>query len=449
MSTLHTITRGVVWNTAATIGLKIISLGTLLIILRNLTLYQYGQVELTLATITTVGLITLPAISSVALADIGVELGHKNFARAKGLYRSFITLQIGLSFVACAVAYLATVVAAPFFGGQSVPLFLVSLALVVIGTTRNAMTTLMQANLAYASQSLFTMLEEFIKFLAVAAFIFIFHLGPYAVLLSIICSQILTQLLYSPRIFALYRQWGASTERVSLFAFLDAHGRWSIISGYAGTLSQTMRPWIIKAMLGTEAVAVFSVAWGLISQIIALVPIAGVVTPLLPQTLAEPARFRLLLEKAMKYQFLAYVVAAMGTFFVFPIIVNLFFPKYFAALPLFKVLLLMLIPISLDLFTPAFQALKAQRNMFFATVGKIILTAVCMAVGALAGGLIGVGVGLFVMQMLYIFGRYRRLQKLVPDFRVSLRDLLHFDQYDTMVLSMVRRRFDRVLSFLT
>jgi O-antigen/teichoic acid export membrane protein len=451
MTTVQVISRGVTWNVISTIGVKLISFGTLFVILRELTLYQYGQVELTLASITTVSLFALPAIVAVAVADIGVEIGKKDFARTKGLFLSFARLHTSLGLLTfIVVAAVVYFFGAFFFGQASTSLFLVALLLVLTGTVRNCVTTLLQLHLAFRAQSLFSISEEVIKCLTILVLVLIFHLGPYAVVLAIICSQALTQMLFVPFVWGLYQKWGPSEATViSLIQFLTPHARWSILTGFASTFSQTMRPWLVKVLLGTEAVALFSVTFGLLSQLTALVPIQDVLSPILPQALVDSARFRLLLEKGMRYQFIAYVIAGIGALITFPVIVHFFFPKYQPVLPLFRVLLLAIIPMSFDLFSPIFLALKAQKNMFFATLGKILFYSICLPVGAWLGGLTGLVLGFVVATSLYIYERYRVVQRIVPGFRVVFWDFFVFDQYDTMLLNMLKRRFLAMIAIFT
>lgn len=455
MNHLQTITRGVTWNTLAIVGTKSITFATLFIILSRLSLFEYGLTELVLASISVVSLLTLPALIPVAIADIGVEISNRNYARVKGLFLSFSKLHMLLALVACVFASGAAYFGFMVFGTDSVKIFMLAIALVFLGSLRNIYTALMQAHLAFRAQSVFTVLEEVAKLAALLVFVWQLSWGAYGLIAAIVLSKVAVLTLYAPHMRTLYRRWGSvAPEKRSMLSFITPHARWSVLNNGAGSLVQNVRPWLIKTFLGTEAVALFAVAWGLVLQVMSFVPLSTVISPILPQSMGEPHNFKMLLEKGIRYQLIGNVLAGIGAAAVFPVIVYVLFPAYIPSIPLFWWLLVLLVPIAFDsFFASAFLALKAQKNMFIATTLKLVLTLVLLPLGALVGsffgqGLYGLAAGFMLVQVFYVAERYRQLAHLVLGFKIAPRDFVTFDEYDVVVLNEIRRKWSFLRRYL-
>ena len=203
----------------------------------------------------------------------------------------------------------------------------------------------------------------------------------------------------------------------------------------APQVGKSIRLWIIQRMLGTEAVGIYAVAIGLIGHTIALAPLGSVIAPILPQYVQDRERFTRLLNKGMKYQLIAYLTIGGIGFFVFPPILLRIFPDYAPAMPLFQIMLFGLVPVALiSIFTPAFFALKLQKNFFYSMVFKTIVS-IAFTYGLIVMfGIWGLAYEYILTSVVYGAERMRVLRKHIPDVRFDSRHFISFDNDDRLLI---------------
>ncbi len=217
------------------------------------------------------------------------------------------------------------------------------------------------------------------------------------------------------------------------------HGKWGVASNYLNSFSQNMRIWIIKFFLGTEAVGLFSLASGLVSHTSSLIPLGQVMSSIIPQYAQDTNRFYSIITKSIKYQLLAYLLLGVVAFFAFPPIIIWLFPNYASALPLFKGMLLILIPSSFaTIFNPVFFTLKAQKSLFFATTLRAIFIAVLAPISIILFHQAGIVVEYITTAFFYSAERYRVLKKLLPGFSLNVKKFFTMDDEDKMVLQRIK-----------
>jgi O-antigen/teichoic acid export membrane protein len=214
-------------------------------------------------------------------------------------------------------------------------------------------------------------------------------------------------------------------------------------------VGKTARLWVIQRLLGHEAVGLYSVAIGLIGHTMALVPLSSIVAPMLPQYVHDRQRFTKLLNKAMKYQFLAYLAVGVVGFFVFPPVLQWLFPSYAAAMPLFRIMLIGLVPVAfISVLTPAFFALKLQKSFFFSMVFKTVVSIVFTFGLVVMFGIFGLAYEYIFTSLVYGFERLRTLRKHVPGISISRTYLFTFDDDDRLLIRKSFNFFYKTSSFL-
>lgn len=431
---------GAIWTTASTLIVKVVSLLTIFITLRALTVYEYGVAELVIAAVGFFSIFQLPGLASVVVADMGVLKGKGDIAKAKGIYWSFLKLSGVMAALASAVLFFGAEAIASFYPEHIAGYFRIlafTFPLSVVGTAYGA---LFSVTFRYSEQSVSSFLQEFFKLIILSVCIFVFDLKVEAILLGMIGGQAFTFLVQFPSALRAYRSLGNIPPiSYSMWRTIYEHGKWSVFSTYLGSFGNNIRTYIIKVFLGTEAVAVFAVAVGLIGHTSALVPIGNVVTPIIPQYISDKARFLRIISKAIKYQVIGYVLIGFFALFVFPPIIVWMFPKYEIAMPLYRVMLFSLIPLGImSVFTTIFFAYKAQKSLFFAVVLKTVYFSVFTGLFAWWFGISGVAYAYILTVFLYTIERYRQVKKLVPAYRFSFKDLVSFDELDRVILGKFR-----------
>jgi len=193
-------------------------------------------------------------------------------------------------------------------------------------------------------------------------------------------------------------------------------------------------------MLSTEAVGLFSIATSLISHTVSLLPLSTIIAPVIPQYVHQRERFYRIINKAIKYQIIGFTVVGIVAFFVFPPIIISLFPNYAASVPLFKVMLLVLIPLSFAvIFTPTFFALKKQKSLFFATILQTTLILIFAPLFISVFGIMGIVYEFILTTALFVVERYILLRKLLPDLHLSLKNFITIDAEDYVILNKIVR----------
>ncbi len=437
MSIVNTVGRGVAWNTVSTIVAKVVIFANVFIILRTLTVYDYGLSQLVLSVISTISIFLLPGLNSVIIADMGAERTRGEFGKMKALFLQFLSLNMLLGIVAWAALFFFADRAAALAGNPAIgTLIKISSFSLLVTPFRVVSTMLATIELRYFDQALYTNLEEFVKFVALCFLFFAFDMGVYGLLYAIVISQFVTVLLYLPRSLSAYRVFGRShaEDPHAFWRMLQDHRKWGVANSYLGTLASTVQIWIIRFFLGTEAVGLFSFAEGIYSQVTAFLPLGSVLAPLLPRYVDQSTEFIRYVKSAVKAQLILCVPLLVATFVGLPILI-LIFPKYGPAVPIMLGLMWSIFPAAVvAVYAPAFAALKSQYAFFWSTVWKIIFTVIGTALGVYVWGVPGIGIGSTLILLASMIERTLRLQGVLPEFTLSVSELFDFDPHERMLI---------------
>lgn len=439
-SILRTASEGTLWTSGGTIILKVIGLVTIFLILHRLSVYEYGLVQLVLSIIPLFSIFVLPGMSSVVVADMGVARGKGDHGEVRAIFLNYFLLQSLLAVCAWAIVFFGADIIANYYKGQVSGLLKIISFSFLISPFRGSIQIALRVYLKFFQQSLYTVIEEFLKLLLVVLFFFVFHISVPGVLLAAVFAEAFTVLIMSIPFFKIYHDFSKAPilEKKAFWNLLYFHGKWGLFTSYLNSFGQNMRLWIIKFILGTEAVGLFSVASGLLSHTASLIPISGILAPIIPQYVEQKERFYRLVTKGVKYQLLSSVVVGIVAFFVFPLFIVLLFPNYAQSMPLFKIMIFAIIPMSFGTITSAFFALKAQKNLFYATLYRTVLIIIFSPLFIVLFGLPGVAYELILTLSLFAMERIVVLRKLLPDIKIDLRSFFLVDNEDRFLLQRIQ-----------
>jgi O-antigen/teichoic acid export membrane protein len=451
MSVVKTVGTGLAWNTTAMLVGKIIVFVNVFLILQHLTVYEYGLSELVLSVISTVGIFLLPGLSSAIIADLGAERARGEYGRMKALFLQFVSFNVLLACIAWALLFFGSDTAAAWAGNPTIGYLLKFASFQLLTSPFRTVSTMLAAvELRYADQSLYGTFEEIFKLGNLALFFLVLHRGIDGLLLSIVCSQALTILLYAPRTLSAARIfYGAETqESYEFWNILRRHRKWSIASTYVGQLGQTLQIWLIRAVLGTEAVGLYAFASGIFSQISSLSPLSTVLAPLLPRYVDNREMFARYIKSSVKAQAL-FTVASIAISIVGLPVLAWIFPKYIPAIPIVFIMLIGLIPNgNAFIYTAAFNALKEQYQYFQSSVFKTLLILVVTWPSVHFFGTLGMGISYDLLLIGSVIERSKRLKRLLPEFNLTIREFFQVDPYERELLlkavNRVRSVFGRV-----
>lgn len=439
-SLTRVIGEGTFWTTSSSIVLKLVSLFALFVILHKLSVYEYGLVKLASSVVPLLGFLALPGINNVVIADMGVEKGQGNIGKVRAIFNNYFQIQLLLAFIGWAIVFFGANIIANFYQGQISYLFQVASFSFLLSPFRTMVVTAFSVYLKFFQKSVFSFAEEFSKFLLIIILLLVFPTGPVGVMWAQVLAQVVALLVIAPAFFRVHSKFSheRAHQTLPLFNSIYLHGKWSMFATYLSSFGRNMRLWIIKFILGTEAVGIFTVAQGLISNTRALFPLSGVITPIIPQYVAQKERFLKLVNKGLKYQFLGYLALGLVAFLFFPQFISLLFPNYVASVPLFEIMLLFLIPASFtSVFNPIYFAFKEQKNLFYAMIRGTILILLLAPPALYFFGIKGIAFEFVLNGAFFTFDRYRSLRKLYPDLKISAKEFFTMDAEDYRILKKI------------
>ncbi len=443
MSTARTIGRGVAWNFGSNVVEKGIVLANVLIILSYLSVYEYGLVELVFSAVSMVGIIMVSGISSAITADLGVERGRGDLGAMKSLFRQYALFLAIVSVAAFCALFFGAQYVADLVGNHSIGYFLQIASFTFLLSPLRTISILMATvHVRFVDQSVYPMLEELAKTAGLVLFFFVLHMGPAGLLYAVLLSQAAAIVAFLPRTYAGYRYFASATADGAhrFWEVLGTHRKWSIAAGYAGTLTQNAQLWIIKLMLGTEAVGLYAFASGIMSNVSALLPFSDVVASVAPKYAARRDMLAKLIATSAKAQFMVSLAVIVISALLVPVLVW-FLPKYAPALPLTLLMLLVLLPTSIiGVYTPVFATLKKQLAFLMTMSAKLLLTLILMPLAILMFGIIGIGIGAVAVNTVSGIERYIRMRAFLPEYRFSLREFMRITEDErTLLLDLLER----------
>ncbi len=422
---------------------KCVALTNSIIVLAGLTPYAYGVTELALSVVGALSIFQLAGLEKTVTADMGVEYGRGRAGAARRLFVDFFLLLSLCSLAGWALLFFGSNLMKIFFTEEIGSYFVILSFLFLSAPCAIVMRILYNVYLDLSMIAVFTFLQEAFKLVFLVSALFLDSMSIAAVLWSYVFAQVASIVALSPRTVRWVRMLRSHPVegRLALHRFFFGHNMWTLVSNYLDSVTRSFRLWLIKIFVGTEAVALFAVAQGVVGQLSSFLTINSVVAPILPRYVRNETLFFKIIDKTMKYQFILAVLLILLGFVGVPMLINTFFPHYGAMLPVFALIVFSLIPSSINtVFQTMFYIRKAQRNLFFSQLVRFVL------VGVLGGalmplfGIYGVVCEYIATAVLFTLERYRALRKLYPTFTISIRDIVSYDEYDKMLISRIKQR---------
>lgn len=439
----ETVSRGVAWTTLGAIFNKLLILLNVFLILKHLSVYEYGLAELVFSTVSTVGIILLPGLSSTLIADMGVERARGDINRMKSLFTHYGILMAILGCIAFSILFFAAAPVAALLHSPSVGHLLAIVSFTfLIAPLRTLSILIATVEARFVDQAVYSIAEEVAKACFLLLFFFVLGKGPEGLLYAYVLSPFVAVLVFIPRTLSGYRHFshGIITERFNFLKLLSTHRKWSVASSYVGTLTQNAQIWIIRLLLGTEAVGLYAFASGIFSNVSSLLPLTGMLSSLAPRYSQKKDSLAKILRISIKAQFILGIVLIVTAISTLPILIW-FLPKYAPALPLAYLMLFVIIPTSIyGTFTSVFATLKEQFSFLQSYVFKLVLTVIFIPISILNFGIIGIGIGSVFINSLSGVERYIRLRKVFPELKLTYKDFFTIQQSEyVFMLGLIKK----------
>lgn len=445
-----TIARGTTLLTIGSALSRLVSLLTVIIITRVLSLYDYGIVALALAAAGPVFSITSLGMDELLVSDVARELGEGRTRRARAILRSFVRLRFILLAALLICGWFLRGALVLRYGPAFTTYFWILAAYVAIQGVRSVLQIIFQITKRFGVVAAANTGELAAKLAVVLFFTYSGGLDVKTVLAAYaIAAGVVTAACIPVTVRALAPFRNIPTEPgIILLPILFRHGKWQALQSVASDLISSIRYFLIHSILSTEAVAIFSVAQSMYSTAASVFPFKFVLFPILAGVARQEERARRLITRATKYSLLAYVVLMVGVWILARPVIGILFPKYLVGVP---ILMLMALRLPLNAFSiaqaPLFTILRDQRVLCILAAisgfSMLILMPPLMwrfsLVGAVVEGLITVSL-VIVLREIHLRRRHHLKS-------VTLRTLFRIDALDRELISQFRsaivRRFVR------
>jgi O-antigen/teichoic acid export membrane protein len=281
---------------------------------------------------------------------------------------------------------------------------------------------------------------------SILAFIVLFReMGVLVALFIYPISRFISVALFSPYFLKIIKTLppGYNT-RGALLGIYRGHGRFVVANVPIKKLQAEAPVWIIQYFLAVEAVAVFAVARKVVQFLRGiLTPISQVLYPVLSEiSYKDKNKMHVVTIRAVKYVGFISMISYFSAFIFLPTIFKIVFPEYLEAIPLVKILLLILLATPfLLIFGPSLYAIRGQKYIFTSLLRVIPIYLVIFSIFTYFFGLLGSAISWVLAPLSIAILQYRYLLKLEPGFRISLKEIFIVDYYDKEVM---RKVFDNI-----
>lgn len=394
-----------------------------LVLLRLLPLEDYGVLVLAYSAVTPVNF-----IAGLAMHDLIVS-------RASGLRAGAGSGSDGLvgSFVFWFAAGLVVVVAAALVARPWLRTwheaadvyFWWVLGAAITTPLRNLLITLFRVEQDFAAIKRTDIARSCALAAGYVLFIGAFGLGLRGGFMAYVVANLLPAVMALPALARAARRLGPSLRPGPVAALMREEGKWQASRYALTTLHGSARPWLIQAVLGLEAVALFNAAKSVLGIPGDLLPIKEALIPMMGREAANPANIRLLYAESLRYAVLVFGLLAALIAASAPLVFGLIFPQYSDAVPLIQVMSLSYLAAGIA--TPQASVMYALRLQKFYFSTTALNFALMFALGIplmLAFGVIGMGVAFVLNAVVASLVRERRLRATCPELRLTPRDIL-------------------------
>lgn len=424
------------------------------LVLGSLTLYQYGVFQLLLSAYALFS--EANSIGGGVVAnDLSRYVGEKKESAAKRLFFQYEGIRLTVGVLLFLLFFFGSSLLSFKYKPDFIDLLQLIGFLFLSETLFTSSKSLLRLRLRFSVLASRTALYKFIQLGILLFFLVFFTIDLRAVVLSLILASALSLITLLPAAHDAYKPWrGVVMMRESLlFSIMLTYGKWNLMSQFFSKAVSGISPWIIKVLISTEAVAIFSVANMLVGGLRDLFPTKTLGT-LIPMRIADTHNAQKIFTFGTKYLFVLGVgITVLASVAITPVF-QVFFPHYAAALPLFYAMV-GIVPISalstmITLFT---IALRKQKFLFYQSMIKNVT----MLGGYLAFiplfGLWGMVCERIVTSVYMFLSSYLYIRKMKPGIHFSWRSLASFGPEDaallkqmlSLSLSGVRRKWSKLL----
>lgn len=408
------------------------------IIIGILSLHDYGLYTLVLSFQALVSGFSVNFMDNLVLNEMNVAYGEKNQQRGEKIFREFVRIKIGIGLALTMAIFFGASLVGNYLGSEVHAWVKIISFLFIIDNIKSLLLIFFQYRTKFFFASVYSFVYEALKIILIGS---VFLLKGDVEVVSILMITVITHVLILPVFLLLLigKGWkktqAEQEERTSLvkgdlFQLAKNYGGWALARYYLLNFYQNMRPWLIKFYLGTEAVALFSVALSFLGSLKSLVSF-NALRVFLPRALNNEERMQGIMFRGSRYITYLYGVLFLFGMGAVPAVVFTFFPKYASSLPYFYIMAFSMLFYGMTaIVSQILYSLRRQKDLFSISLICLVCTILLTALIVPIMGLYGFAFEFFITQVLTLLLSYTYLLRYKPNLRPSLRQLFCFDAYD-------------------
>ncbi|MAG11608.1 MAG: hypothetical protein CMI52_02260 [Parcubacteria group bacterium] len=440
--TLLQIIRGIGAIAVSNVVGRLSSFTTVVLLTTALSLYEYGLVMLALAITGPVLAIMSLGLDDMILADTSRYLADGKRSHAKRMLVGYLSVKAVLLVALIISGYFFRDFLATKYGTLITDASLILLLYVVLQYFRTSYNTILHIHKRFKTLAFWNSIEPIARLIFVAVAFAVGGINVMVALASYVASSAVTIVGATPQLLAIAKTYLKVPKlQQPLFRIaMKAHGKWQSALSMLGSFTGAAGVYIIKYLLSTEAVAIFSVAQSMFSAIASLTPIKTVMVPFISQWSTNKERLNQVLKKITKYSMLMYGVIMIAAITIGPELIHVFFPKYTASILVFQILSIRLLLNTFSITqSPTLTALRDQKFMSGLSIFKLIMLVLLAPPLIMKFGVIGAVLEIIITTAIIELIREWRLRTRYGIKTTTIQSFFTFDHIDRMILNRMKQ----------
>ncbi|MBU2529751.1 MAG: oligosaccharide flippase family protein, partial [Elusimicrobia bacterium] len=230
-----------------------------------------------------------------------------------------------------------------------------------------------------------------------------------------------------------------------VYQIFKGHGKWQVIANITTSLTGTLKYWLVKLIISTEAVGLLALAQNLYSVLVSLIPLQTVILPIISKKIQDRFLLKHMLKKITKYALVIYSFMIFGALFVISPLIPYVFPKYAVAIPIFQLLVFKLLFGALSApQTAVLLAYRQQKFLFICEPITLLSIIVLSPFLMLKFGLIGTVMEALITVFVIVVVREVYLRKKYALQTIGFRSFFTIDSYDRMIVRKIITKIRKI-----
>lgn len=444
------IAEGTALITIANIFTTIFNLLSFIIIVRILSRFEYGLIVLALSAVNIASILLDPGISAVIIADVARERGENRFDRAKTLLYRYFQIEFLLGILLFMIIFLSNTYFERRYSETVANLVKIAAFLMIVNAGKNMFLTAFRSHLDFKSIFFFNSGESLFKLVYVILLAYYLRLEVYGVMLAYPLSTATSLLLTLPFYFRIIKNYLSVSRSKESFFFktMTSHGKWVLgIRGIKQVIAN-LPPWIIRFLLGVEAVAIFNVARRAVEYAIFLLsPLESVLMPVISQEIKNIRRINKIANKSVKYSiWFSLPIISLSLIFSSFVFNILFGSQYLESAKIFRILIFICLIYALNLtMRPLFFGFRAQKHLFIIYSVGIIIFSFFGTFLTFIFRLYGMALTFIINDFISFLLRYRYIKS--RGIKINFEKIIKIDDYDKELINKIKKEIEKKICF--